>query len=147
MFGDSGGPAFVQLADKSWRVFGIDSEGTGKSCGAGDLMGVMHKAVSWIEQQSGVDITPCHDATALESGRRLQGSRSLRTPRAHVERRCAEPATMALCNVRCPFGGSSRHARSGGRRRDARRERDGRRNVARSVTRDAPVDAVPSVRA
>jgi hypothetical protein len=61
-FGDSGGPAFVQLPDGSWRVFGIDSAGLQESCAAGDLMALMHEGVSWIEQQSGIDITPCHDA-------------------------------------------------------------------------------------
>jgi MYXO-CTERM domain-containing protein len=61
-FGDSGGPAFVKLADGSWRAFGIDSSGTGASCGAGDIMAMIYKAVPWIEQQSGIDITPCHDA-------------------------------------------------------------------------------------
>ena len=61
-FGDSGGPAYVRLADGSWRVFGIDSSGTGKSCGAGDIMALIYKAASWIEKESGIDITPCHDA-------------------------------------------------------------------------------------
>jgi MYXO-CTERM domain-containing protein len=61
-FGDSGGPAFVQLADGSWRAFGVDSVGLGDSCGAGDRMSLLHKAAPWIEQQSGIDITPCHDA-------------------------------------------------------------------------------------
>jgi MYXO-CTERM domain-containing protein len=61
-FGDSGGPAFVKLPDGSWRSFGIDSSGTGNSCGAGDIMAMIYKAVPWIEQQSGIDISPCHDA-------------------------------------------------------------------------------------
>jgi hypothetical protein len=58
--GDSGGPVFVQLDDGSWRVFGITSWGYG--CGGGGYYSMMHRAVGWIEQQSGVDITPCHDA-------------------------------------------------------------------------------------
>jgi MYXO-CTERM domain-containing protein len=61
-FGDSGGPAFVKLADGTWRVFGVDSSGLGNSCAAGDLMALIHKGVPWIEQTSGIDITPCHDA-------------------------------------------------------------------------------------
>ena len=61
-YGDSGGPAFVKLQDGSWRVFGIDSAGLDDGCTSGDLMALIHKAVPWIEQQSGVDITPCHDA-------------------------------------------------------------------------------------
>jgi hypothetical protein len=61
-FGDSGGPAFVKLADGTWRVFAIDSSGTADSCAAGDLMALIHKGVPWIEENSGIDITPCHDA-------------------------------------------------------------------------------------
>ena len=61
-YGDSGGPAFVKLDDGSWRSFGIVSEGVGASCGAGDLLAFMHTAVPWIEQNAGIDITPCHDA-------------------------------------------------------------------------------------
>jgi MYXO-CTERM domain-containing protein len=61
-FGDSGGPAFVQLADGSWRVFGIDSSGLSQDCRDGDRMALIHPAVPWIEKTSGIDITPCHDA-------------------------------------------------------------------------------------
>jgi hypothetical protein len=61
-YGDSGGPAFVQLADGSWRAFGIDSAGLADSCDAGDIMAMIWKAVPWIEKESGIDITPCHDA-------------------------------------------------------------------------------------
>jgi hypothetical protein len=61
-FGDSGGPAFVQLGDGSWRVFGIDSAGLSSDCRDGDHMALLHAAVPWIEKNSGVDITPCHDA-------------------------------------------------------------------------------------
>jgi MYXO-CTERM domain-containing protein len=61
-FGDSGGPAFVQLPDGSWRVFGIDSAGLADSCDAGDLMAQISDAVAWIEEQSKIDVTPCHDA-------------------------------------------------------------------------------------
>jgi MYXO-CTERM domain-containing protein len=61
-FGDSGGPAFVKLADGTWRVFGVDSSGLDSGCAAGDLMALIHKGVGWIEQTSGIDITPCHDA-------------------------------------------------------------------------------------
>jgi len=61
-YGDSGGPAFVKLGDGSWRAFGIDSSGLADSCNAGDIMAMIWKAVPWIEEQSGVDISPCHDA-------------------------------------------------------------------------------------
>jgi hypothetical protein len=56
--GDSGGPALVQLDDGSWRVLGIVSGGGGNG-------GVVQyvpapSTVAWIEERSGVDITPCH---------------------------------------------------------------------------------------
>ncbi len=62
--GDSGGPAFLQLADGTWRVFGITSRGLGFDCATTQtIYGVMHlEAIEWIEQSSGLDITPCHDA-------------------------------------------------------------------------------------
>ncbi len=58
--GDSGGPAFVQLPDGSWRVFGITSYGG--ACGGGGYYSMMHIGMPWFEQQSGIDLTPCHDA-------------------------------------------------------------------------------------
>ena len=58
--GDSGGPVYTQMDDGSWRVFGITSWGYG--CGDGGYYSMMHRGVSWFESQSGVDITPCHDA-------------------------------------------------------------------------------------
>lgn len=58
--GDSGGPAFVQLDDGSWRAFGIVSGGTrpGEQAYYVD----MSTTVPWVEETSGYDITPCHDA-------------------------------------------------------------------------------------
>lgn len=65
--GDSGGPVYVQLADGSWRVFGITSYGG--ACGGGGFYSMMHIGMEWFEQQSGLDITPCHTATgAFHSG-------------------------------------------------------------------------------
>jgi hypothetical protein len=58
--GDSGGPAYVQLADGTWRVFGITSYGG--ACGTGGMYSMMHKGMSWFETQSGLDLTPCHNA-------------------------------------------------------------------------------------
>jgi hypothetical protein len=59
-YGDSGGPVFVRLADGSWRVFGITSYG--EYCGAGGYYSMMHSAIAWLEQSSGLDLTPCFDA-------------------------------------------------------------------------------------
>lgn len=64
-FGDSGGPVFIQLksefgGDDSWRAFGITSGGG--DCGSGGIYSLMHVAIPWIEQHSGIDITPCQDS-------------------------------------------------------------------------------------
>lgn len=58
--GDSGGPALVQLEDGSWRVFGIASWGQG-GCGIGTYYSMIHNGLAWIEGDSNIDITPCHD--------------------------------------------------------------------------------------
>ncbi|MDC0716931.1 S1 family peptidase [Nannocystis bainbridge] len=58
--GDSGGPAFIKLADGTWRVFGITSYGG--ACGSGGMYSMMHKGIAWFEQQTAIDLTPCHDA-------------------------------------------------------------------------------------
>lgn len=57
-YGDSGGPVYVQLSDGSWRVFGITSYG--EYCGGGGYYSMMHTAIDWLEQTSGIDLTPCH---------------------------------------------------------------------------------------
>ena len=75
-FGDSGGPAFIQLtdsdrlpgdADNSWRVYGITSYGLSESCGGGSFDSIMSNGVPWIEADSGIDITPCTDANGVWS--------------------------------------------------------------------------------
>ncbi len=58
--GDSGGPAYVEYPDGSWHVFGIASTVTG-GCGGVGTHSLMWRAVPWIEENSGIDITPCHD--------------------------------------------------------------------------------------
>jgi hypothetical protein len=58
--GDSGGPVYVQLEDGSWRVFGITSYGG--ACGTGGMYSMMHPGIEWFEKESGVDLTPCHQA-------------------------------------------------------------------------------------
>jgi hypothetical protein len=57
--GDSGGPALLRLADGSWRTFGIASTVAG-ACGGYGAHAALAGAVAWIEQDSGVDVTPCH---------------------------------------------------------------------------------------
>lgn len=57
--GDSGGPAFIKLADGTWRVFGITSYGG--ACGTGGFYSMIHKGIQWFEQQTALDLTPCHN--------------------------------------------------------------------------------------
>lgn len=62
--GDSGGPVYIKLksefgGDDTWRAFGITSGGG--QCGQGGVFALMHQAIPWIEDHSGVDITPCHN--------------------------------------------------------------------------------------
>jgi MYXO-CTERM domain-containing protein len=63
-FGDSGGPAYLQLSDGSWRVFGATSGASTMSpdCPQIGVWTMIHPHVPWIEETSGIDITPCHDA-------------------------------------------------------------------------------------
>jgi hypothetical protein len=56
--GDSGGPAFVELDDGSWWMLGLVSGGGGD--GATVQYVPAPKIVAWIEDRSGIDITPCH---------------------------------------------------------------------------------------
>lgn len=59
--GDSGGPALVQAADGTWRTFGIASVHVAM-CGGIGHYAYAWGAVPWVEETSGFDITPCHDA-------------------------------------------------------------------------------------
>jgi MYXO-CTERM domain-containing protein len=58
--GDSGGPAFVQFPDGSWRTFGIASTVSG-GCGGVGTHSLLEGALQWIEAESGLDVTPCTD--------------------------------------------------------------------------------------
>lgn len=57
--GDSGGSAFVVAADGSMRALSMVSTGT--ECGNAGVHALMHPAVPWIESETQIDITPCHD--------------------------------------------------------------------------------------
>ena len=72
-FGDSGGPAYVELEDGTWRVFGAASrlydpggfpppEEKGNYCGVGVIYGWLSHRIEWFEDQTGYDLTPCHAA-------------------------------------------------------------------------------------
>jgi MYXO-CTERM domain-containing protein len=64
--GDSGGPAFIQLGDGTWRQFGVVSWGcsggpTGVDGSEGIAVGELFDRVAWLESSSGLDLTACYD--------------------------------------------------------------------------------------
>jgi hypothetical protein len=58
--GDSGGTGYYQMDDGGWRSWGILSGGPG-GCGNYGIYVNMAHAAAWVEEESGFDITPCHD--------------------------------------------------------------------------------------
>ncbi len=56
--GDSGGPAYAQLASGEWRVYGVTSRAIAiqSPCGAGGIYGRMDASICWIQSDSGVDL-------------------------------------------------------------------------------------------
>lgn len=60
--GDSGGPAYVELADGGgWRVLGLTSHGA-YPCGKGGFYALLWRGMPWLEESTTLDLTPCHDA-------------------------------------------------------------------------------------
>ena len=57
---DSGAPGYVRLEDGSWRTAGV-TFGTTLTCGAGTVLIPLFSFVDWIEEHSGIDVTPCHE--------------------------------------------------------------------------------------
>jgi len=67
--GDSGGPAFVQLADGSWRQVGVTSRGV-RPCGTGrGYYGVPFFALPWLREAADVDLLPedCKEAECIDT--------------------------------------------------------------------------------
>ncbi|MBL4689356.1 MAG: trypsin-like serine protease [Nannocystaceae bacterium] len=60
--GDSGGPAFVQLPDGTWRSFGIVSGPNFGNCGDAMWFPTIYSAVPFIEANSGIDVSACHQS-------------------------------------------------------------------------------------
>jgi hypothetical protein len=71
-YGDSGGPIFFQMPDKTWRFIGDDC------CAPDILVGSNAPRIStyisappnvtWLESSSGVDLTVCHDGNNWSPG-------------------------------------------------------------------------------
>jgi hypothetical protein len=55
-YGDSGGPALVQLGSGAWRLAGVISRGG--ECGHGGIYGVPLPELCWLRDSSGVDLLP-----------------------------------------------------------------------------------------
>ena len=53
---DSGGPAYAQLPNGDWRVFGVVSRGIEKGCGKGGIWGLMHAHLCWAEDVTKIDL-------------------------------------------------------------------------------------------
>jgi len=65
--GDSGGSAFIQYADGSWHAYGIHSTKSSENCDqAPGTVALAAAAVPWIEESSGLDVTPCYDGLTGE---------------------------------------------------------------------------------
>ncbi|MCA9706906.1 MAG: trypsin-like serine protease [Myxococcales bacterium] len=77
--GDSGGPAIVRLADGTLRLAGVTSRGS-DPCGEGGFYGTPFPALSWIRDETGIDLLPsdCEDGDCLDM-----------SPPAEKEGRCA----------------------------------------------------------
>ncbi len=60
--GDSGGPAFIQMPDGTWRSFGIVSGPNFGNCGDAMWFATIHDAVPFIEVNSGIDVSSCHQS-------------------------------------------------------------------------------------
>jgi hypothetical protein len=65
--GDSGGPALIELADGTLRLAGITSRGS-DPCGDGGYYGVPFPALTWIRDETGVDLLPagCEEGDCLD---------------------------------------------------------------------------------
>lgn len=60
--GDSGGPAFMQMPDGTWRAFGIVSGPNFGNCGDAMWFATIHSAIPFIEEESGIDVSVCHQS-------------------------------------------------------------------------------------
>jgi len=58
--GDSGGPAFMQVPDGSWRSFGIVSGPNFGNCSDAMWFPTIYSAIPFIESNSGIDVSACH---------------------------------------------------------------------------------------
>jgi MYXO-CTERM domain-containing protein len=75
-FGDSGGPLFFQMPDQTWRLIGEDCCSDDIRADAGSRISTYTSVpyhVDWMEEQSGLDLTPCHDPGGWNPDARCTG--------------------------------------------------------------------------
>lgn len=90
--GDSGGPGFVQLPDKTWRVMGIISYTRG-SCGHPEFLASVPAGLPWLSEslaKRDIDITPCTDAQGVWVG----GPYCADFPTAPQQEQCGGPPAL-----------------------------------------------------
>lgn len=106
--GDSGGPALIKAADGTWRVFGVASVHVA-ACGGIGHYAYAWDAVPWVEQTSGLDLTPCHDpdgtwhpdfrcgafAPADSAGAGTWADQCAAAPRGPASASCGDPFDVA----------------------------------------------------
>ncbi len=60
--GDSGGPAYIRYDDGTWHTYGIASTKNSGTCdSASGTHSLAVNTLPWIESDSGIDVTVCHD--------------------------------------------------------------------------------------
>lgn len=74
-FGDSGGPLFFKMPDQTWRLVGEDccSDDIGDAGPRISTYTSVPYHVDWLEEQSGLDLTPCHDPVGWNPDERCTG--------------------------------------------------------------------------
>lgn len=100
--GDSGGPAFIQLEDGTWRTFGITSHGEDTSCTK--VAYYTHAAimVPWMQgiiHEQGdkdIDVTPCFDDDGT-----WNPSKDYETAYGDWENFCSEGAPKSGASATC----------------------------------------------
>ncbi len=76
-FGDSGGPVFINMPDGTWRLIGNDLTSPDWNSSGKPRVSTYTSVpyhVAWAEMQSGIDITPCHDANGWNPSASCVGS-------------------------------------------------------------------------
>jgi hypothetical protein len=75
-FGDSGGPLYFKMPDQTWRLIGEDccSDDIGDAGPRISTYTSVPYHVAWMEEQSGLDLTPCHDQVGWSPGASCTGA-------------------------------------------------------------------------